>query len=676
MYFTGSDGIIYMTFIRAWLIIGFYSMACAGLGSLAYQLINILLQNRESTIHPGSTKQNTIVKYSIDTIVGVSLFGIIWTLIALRGQLSPAVIFGILIPFFLYNCWNLGHNWKFLAENIRQIASAIWHVGWLYKLICLGSLYSIIVIISNQYMVFPGDASAYYFALAKVIASSHTLKLLPGYYFGKFPSEAMMDLGLNGELHFAAVFSLGANHYARYLDIVLLITGIIVYLKFLSIAGIKIRGLLIAMLVVLLSTSVTNVTATGKVDLYGITFTLGAIYFAGLYFFESSNRNNLIFCGILIGTAITTKSSYLINMLPSIVLLLVWNTIIIRLVKDRRQFLENIRQHSRSFFSVAIILLGAILGSMISYFIKNQVLLGFFLRPFFLPKNILQAITILFPQNTVIKMVFTFPFTLSFFDIPSNPGNFPPILLSLLPSLYFARKSIRLNSLSTASFTAGLLGVILWLIFFPGVPFVRYIFTTMLLLLPLVLYATEYTFDRVIISSLRIAVNGIILIATVFGLINPLFVDTRINLIAALVNREIPRCTFPQCEQDMAINKDASAGDRLLNLSDFRYWLRSDLIECSATSQETDEILSVPKDDFWETTYKLGIKYVSLNLPSKGLEDPGIWLIPEWLKIDKLYYNEGSGLIVYRLNSYSAPYLPVRQCIQSRPPAWTIIDNP
>lgn len=665
-----------MIFLKAWVIIGFYSIACLGLGELAHCLADALLRTRSRSKQQGLAAQNTITRYSGSMIVGVALLGMLWTFIALLGQLSPQVIFGVLVPFFLFSCWRIFRNWKNLWNDIRRIATAIWQVSWLYKLICFAGLYSIIVIISNQYIVSSGDASAYYFALAKVIAFSHTLKVLPGYYFGTFPSEAMMGFGLHGELHMAAIFSLGADHFARYFDIVLLMISIAVLLKFLSMAGVKTRGLLIAAMVVLLSTSVINITAVGKVDLYGITFTLGAIYFAGLYFFNPMDRSTLALSGILIGTAVTTKLSYLVNMIPAIVILAFWKSVIIPIKEDRRQFLNKIRQQYRPITNVVLILGGAILLSMISYFVKNQIVLGFFLAPFFMPKDVLNAISVLFPSSTVIKFVLTYPFTLSFFEIPSNPGYFPPLVLAFLPNLYFARKYLKFNSLSTASFTAGLVSIILWVIIFPGVPFVRYIFATLLLLLPLVLYATEYVLDHVMVSSLRIAINGTLVIATVFGLLNPSFINAQIKLIVARLNRNISLCGFPQCEQDQAISKDASAGDRLLNLSDFRYWLRSDLIECSATTQETIEILSASKDKFWETSYQLGIKYVSVSLPTKQLEDPGVLPAPEWLKIREIYRDEGSGLIVYRLDALSAPYPSSRQCIQSRPPAWEIVDQP
>jgi hypothetical protein len=665
-----------MIFLKSWVIIGFYSIACAGLGELAYRVIDAILQSRSRSIQQGSLVQNFIIGYSGNLIVGVALLGMLWTFVALPGQLSPQVIFGVLLPFFVFSCWQILHNRKRLWDDIKRIASAIWQVGWLYKLICFASLYSIIVIVFNQYNVYPGDASAYYFALAKVIASSHTLKVLPGYYFGTFPSEAMMGLGLHGELHMAAIFSLGADHFARYFDIVLLIVSVAVLLKFLSMAGVKTRGLLITMLVILLSTSVITITAIGKVDLYGIAFTLGAIYFAGLYFFNPKDPSALALSGILIGTAVTTKLSYLVNMLPAIVILLFWNSVIIPFKEDRHKFLTGMRQNFRAIMSIALILGGAILLSMLSYFVKNQVVLGFFLAPFFMPKDVLNAITVLFPSSTMIKFVLTYPFTLSFFDIPMNPGNFPPLVLAFLPNLYFARKHLKFNSLSTASFIAGLLGIFLWIIFFPGVPFVRYIFTALILLLPLVLYATEYVLDQAMISSLRIAIYGSLLIATVFGLLNPSFVNDQIKLITTRLNPNISLCGFPQCEQDQAINKYAAAGDRLLNLSDFRYWLRPDLIECSASTQETNEILSAPKDKFWETSYMLGIKYVSLSLPTKGLEDPATLPKPEWLKINEIYRNDGSGLIVYRIDSSSAPYPPRRQCLQKHSPAWDVVNQP
>ncbi len=676
-------GICGVIFIKSWVIIGFYSIACAGLGELAHRLTDALLRTRSRSMHQDFISQNIITQFSGNMIVGVALLGILWTFIALAGQLSPQVIVGVLLPFFLFSCWRIFRNRKRLWDDIKQIGSAIWQVGWLYKLISFVSLYSIIVIISNQYIVFPGDASAYYFALAKVIASSHTLKVLPGYYFVTMPSEAMMGLGLHGELHMAAIFSLGADHFARYFDIVLLIISVAVLLRFLSMAGVQTRGLVIAILVILLSTSVINYIATGKVDLYGITFTLGAIYFAGLFFFNSKDRTALAISGFLIGTAVTTKVSYLVNMLPAIVILLFWNSVIIPFKEDRCLFLAKMRQQYRTIIGITLILCGAILLSMISYFVKNQVVFGFFLAPYFVPKDILNintirfpSSTVLFPSRMVIKFVLTYPFTLSFFDIPANPGYFPPLVLAFLPNLYFARKYLKFNSLRTASFIAGLAGILLWVLFFPGVPLVRYFFVTLLLLLPLVLYATEYVLDHVMISSLRIAITGSLFIATVFGLLNPSFIDTQIKLITARLKPNISLCGFPQCEQDQAINRDAAVGERLLNLSDFRYWLRPDLIECSATSEETSEILSAPKDKFWETAYQFGIKYVSLNLPSKGLEDPGTFSTTEWLKISEIYRTEDIGLIVYRLDSSSAPYPSSKQCIQRQPPAWEIVDQP
>jgi len=656
-----------MVFIKSWIIIGFYSFACNGMGKLASWLLSVLFRTTSMTI------QNAIVEYAATMIVGLAFFGIIWTFISMLGFFSPEIIVFSLIPFFLNGCWHIFIDRKRLWNEFKRIRREIGQTGWLYKLMGIASVYSIFVIISNQLTVYPNDASAYYLALAKVISSSHTLKLLPGYYFSAFPSEAIMALGFHGELHLAALHSLGTDHYARYIDIPLLLVSIAVLLGFVSIVGVKVRGLFITTMVVLLTSSVINITAIGKVDVFGIAFILGAIYFAGLFFIDGEDKRSLALCGILIGTAITTKFSYLINMLPAIAVLLLWNIIIIPLKDNRNQVFSTLKNHYKEIGGVVLILGGSVVFSMVSYFAKNQVIWGYFLAPFFLPKDVLKAISILFPDKTVIKLVLSYPFSLSFFDIPSNPGHFPPLVLAFMPNLYFARKYLKLNSLSMASFIAALVSILLWVLFFPGVAFVRYLFAALMLLLPLVIYATEHVLDTVEITSLKTAINGCLLVSVVFGLMNPAFINNQFNLIFARLARNIPPFTFPQCEQDLAINGDATRGDRLLNLSDFRYWLRPDLIECSATTQETNQILSEPKVHFWESVYQNGIKYVSLNLSSKCLEDPIYLPAPEWIRVAEIYRNDN--LMTYRLDTSSAPYAPSKRCIQVRPPAWDTVDN-
>jgi hypothetical protein len=131
-------GAFEMIFIESWVIIGFYAIACAGLGELAHKLTDTLLRTRSRSIQQKFLSRTFIIEYSGNIIVGIALLGILWTFIALAGQLSPNVIIGILLPFFLFSYWRIFRNRKFLLNDLRRIVSVIWQMGWLYKFICIG----------------------------------------------------------------------------------------------------------------------------------------------------------------------------------------------------------------------------------------------------------------------------------------------------------------------------------------------------------------------------------------------------------------------------------------------------------------------------------------------------------------------------------------------------------
>ena len=68
-----------------------------------------------------------------------------------------------------------------------------------------------------------GDAAAFYMILPKIMANSHELIPVPGY-------ESFMSVGLQGEMHYAALMVLGSADAAQLFEWPTILAGAVIFL--------------------------------------------------------------------------------------------------------------------------------------------------------------------------------------------------------------------------------------------------------------------------------------------------------------------------------------------------------------------------------------------------------------------------------------------------------------
>jgi hypothetical protein len=219
-----------------------------------------------------------------------------------------------------------------------------------------------------------------------------------------------------------------------------------------------------------------------------------------------------------------------------------------------------------------------------------------------------------FDGSTRIFLIALYPFVITFNGIFDSIGFITPIMIGFLPftlmkkarNLYMFSKDIIFLSISS------LIVIYLWITIFNSVFIfeVRYIlFLWILLFLPL-----AQLLDNVIYASpLARAGTQVILIALL------LFMVVRVLLVSLatyspISQNEVSQChDLPMCTFFDPVNRLASPGDRVLVLSAYRYYLRSDLISCSSTKNDylkLEQAALNNSNEFWDEVQRQGYRFI------------------------------------------------------------------
>jgi hypothetical protein len=156
------------------------------------------------------------------------------------------------------------------------------------------------------------DAEAFYLALPKLIAATHRLLPMPGGY------EHFTQIGLQGEMHFAALMSVSNYHAAKLfvwptsLAIGLMVMGLG------KLVGLGRQGNYISIAILFTSTAFTNIIWDGKVDLFATAMGLSAYYWA---LQRTSVPGAVKMAGLFTGLALVAKFSFIPTLLPGVMLL-------------------------------------------------------------------------------------------------------------------------------------------------------------------------------------------------------------------------------------------------------------------------------------------------------------------------------------------------------------------
>ena len=623
----------------------FYFIACLGMGSIVFVSIPTL---------SAKISASPLTVLATKFLLGQGLLANVWVFVALAGYFSPFFVKGFVGILFLAGVWL---NYKLLFPISNQLAK----IGNEIKLetlswkVTIGATLVICLIWLPFWFPLETSGSRYYMAIAKVISASEHLKVLPGY-------EEVASLGMQGEVQFAALMTLGSPESTQFFSWLTFVAGCVLLLALGRQVGLKRRGQWITLTMVFTSSAVILLSGSGKTDLYGAAFAFAAYYWA--FRLDEENRTQAsILIGLFSGMAVMAKLNYAVNFLPSLALILIWKIFLLPGLKITKEQL----------LPFLIMGIGGLLIA-VQMPIKNQILFGDPLAAFHSGGISSQ---VWYGAETIRRVYTLLPLSLTFGAFWGQGGGLSPLILAFLPLLFFLPKQkywLR-NSLFVLSFTA-IFGLVCWFIFYPSNFALRYFMACVLLLvLPVAKIATDFASLGKSNGQLIHLSIIIYMVYTILGYISyPIETGTTFRQIAtgeANCSNENIRCLITN-----QVNNELPHGERIFTYTRHRYWLRPDLIQCASTTEELNNFASISSSDLrWR--YLVGRGFHIIFFENRNTTIPNIIRkdlkeIPRWLKITMLQNDQN----IFYINLSPAEYAPTHlfDCKQTVPPSWDVFE--
>ena len=200
-----------------------------------------------------------------------------------------------------------------------------------------------------------------------------------------------------------------------------------------------------------------------------------------------------------------------------------------------------------------------------------------------------------------------YPFAATFRNTPQSLGNISPLVIAFLPALLLSdvRKKVKISRELASLVVISASTIVLWIFTFFTVVEIRYVFFLWIILfLPAaeiissILKNEDYIFKNVGFGLLSLLL-GFLAFRTVF---------IAVDSYSPLDKNGNPQCSdFILCDYLKSINQSASPGERVLTLSAYRYYLRTDLFSCSTTHKEYQILQALSNKD----TEDSGWKYIA-----------------------------------------------------------------
>ena len=630
-----------------------YSTACLGSGLVFLKLL---------TWHA-----NQMERISVGTILatgfilGQGILASIWLLLALGDWFSLRIVLVICfisIGSGLY----LGRG---LFSDLKKQVTSIWRAlredTWGWQLVAALTVILCLLWGTSLGRPLSGDGPAFYLALGKLIASSGQLSIMPGY-------EHFTNVGLQGEMHFAAFIAMHSPDAAKLFSWPTIIMAGIMLASLGRVAGMGRRGQWLTLSFLFSSSAVIWLSGDGKVDLFAVALGVAAYYWAVQIRFAHT-KLVLLLAGLFSGFSIVAKLSYGPIMVPTIALLVLWGY--------EEEFKNNWRFALRSFTSGGIVMLIGLAVAFLPHFIKNGLLYHNPISPIG-ASGVGWLDQTWFGPDVTRWILLTYPFALTYGSYWAQYGNLSPLILAFLPLMFYLPRPRPFYVSPLIIITlAALIGIVAWSVYRPSVFSPRYILAVLLLLILLPARAAEYVSlnDKSprLLAAAVIASTVISLIAFGLFFLNRVFFP---NDMIRYLSRTINECDRDglYCQAMSEVNRKARAGDRLYLASYQRYWLRGDLLQCLSTTNEAISV-EVSGQDPWLVLYEKGFKLLFIDESSRSFTSKRLDLehLPQWVELTPLYTQEP--VHVYRIKFNKPPSTIEPAVCQRRPSSriWEVV---
>lgn len=642
-----------MLAVKIFAILLFYSFVCTSLGTFVLRLLDskpkALLQ------HSGAARLATAF------LLGQGALANLWVLIALAGWFSPSVVIGVMTVCLISGARELFRHLKGFAHTLANLWADLKIEAFGWQIIAALALYLALAGVTTLAAPLQGDAILYYMVLPKVIASSHFLDVFP------LMGAHVNSFGLQGEMHYAALMSLGLSDAAQLFAWISGLTGAVLLCALGANLGLGRRAQWLVLAMIYTSTCVLWVMQ-GKTDLF--TTALGI---AALYWVLQDNRLGLRLAGLFCGFALVSKLSYVVSFLPVIAFLLVWQHIQKSHNEREKPFLRSwMLPLGKTFITFG---LWAVLAATI-HLVKNGGLLG---NPFatgsdargwgwnptvldgFIPKRIYLTY--------LIELTFG-----SYDHYRVQLGNLSPLILGFLPLGFLLPKTRPWFRHPLAGVTLGAaVGMMTWVILYPGYIEPRYLMATLLLFSLLPARAAEHIsthsgttrlLSRGVLGCALITLISVSLSSTTLGN-HPVFFPGK---TMTYLRGGLPECHLYSgaCRAQVFLNQHAKAGERVLMGIPHAYWLRSDLLQCTESLGSFTNLNT--GDLHWQEIFESGFKYILAEKSQLESISP-----PNRIHLVILF--EEDNFVVYRLD-YDFPLEDSHQvCRQRTNHKWDVVSK-
>ncbi len=636
-----------------------YTVACIGAGWLVILVLSRILQPM--------TGQSSAVRLVTSFVLGQGVLASLWLLLALWSLFSRLIIIPILAISAL-----LGLELLRREETgfVRQLGN-VWHhlrnETWGWQGLAGSAVMLCFVWVTSMGRPLNIDAASLYMAFPKVIAASHRLIPLPGY-------EAIADIGLQGELHYAIFMMFHVPDAARLFAWPTFLAAAIILLMLGRQAGLGLRGQWLALAIMASSSAVIFLSFDGKVDMFAVPLGLSAYYWI-LQARGERKQLALWLTGFFTGFACVAKISYIPVLAPSLVFLLVW-----QFYPELRDPLRR-KQALKMIISNGLLIMAGGLIALAPHFIKNYLLYHNPFSPFGTGTDWTKQPW--YGPSVIWRIIATYPLAHTYGNYFAQYGNLSPLWLAFLPLAFLLPRPRSFFSSPLAGITlATLLGMLTWVVINPSNVAPRYYLAPLLLFILLPARAAEYVSSndqrpRWLLFSIMGATYVVMFVTGLYFLTESFFPGRTIQYLTGKMT-ECERDSSNYCEGMHAINKVAAQGERVFMADWYRYWLRPDLLQCVSYTHEMVEFNDLPtSNQKWQFLYEHGFSYLFVDKTMFGpaFDSLALESHPEWVKVKLLYSNDQENILAYKLNYIDPPDLQKYSCQQLHAPAWDIVEK-
>jgi hypothetical protein len=611
-------------------------------------------------------------------LLGQGILAAVWVLVTTAGLFRIEIILPVTGLALIVGARPAASLLVNLSRRLRDALKAVRtdSPGW--RLVAWGTL-ALIAMIGVSTLLPPqprGDALAFYLTMPRLISDTHHLLAPPGY-------ETFTKIGLQGELHYAALMTLGNTFAAKLFVWPVSLAGGLLLLGLGHEAGLGRHAKWTTLAALFTSTAFTAVIWNGKVDVFGGAMGLAALYWA-LYIAGEERRLALSLTGLFAGLAVIAKLSNLLALAPGAALIILWQWAAYHSsgTHFKRPALWDLAR--------SLLIVGAWAGvALVPHIIKSAVLYGEPLAPFIGQGTAVITDQVWFSPETTQRILLTYPLALVYGRFWAQGGYLTPLLVAFAPLLLLLpRPHTLLHSKLFAIALAGLVGVIAWMAIRPSILAPRYIFPSLLVLILPVARAAEYVCEpsRSRRKMVAAAIVPAILITLLIGA-QPFWAKD--SNVYKLATDQITECALEvgvsdaSCRVAKILGQIASPGERVFMASYYTYWLRSDLLQCADIKLPGTQSSIEAR---WESLIEQGYTYIIIDQLTHGeivdqlaLADP-----PDWINLELLYDGQqdidDNPFLAYRFSSRASSYQAQIACTKIDSSRWqpapiTVLDS-